>query len=64
MLLFGIDKTDKYKPAKPMFETKKIIIDGKSKPEIKKQLEMIGITHSFVYPEIEHVSKYLTEKYS
>lgn len=63
MLVFGIDQTNKYKPAKHGFKTEKIHINGKFKSKIKNQLEMLGVTQAFVYPDIEKVSIHLKEKY-
>lgn len=65
-LLFGNNIKDKYKPAS--LEDNgiikyKIIIDKNSKAEIRKNLELLGLTKAVVYPDMQNVAEYLTEKY-
>lgn len=40
-----------------------IKIDAGNKKEIKKQLELLGITKGFVYPDIQHLSETLLNKH-
>lgn len=46
-------------------DRKKIVlkIPKKNKIELLKELELFGITKSFIYPEIEEVAKFLKRKY-
>jgi hypothetical protein len=65
-LLFGNNIKDKYKPASLEDNgiiKDKIIIDKNSKAEIKNNLELIGLTKAVVYPDMQNVAEYLTEKY-
>lgn len=39
-----------------------IQIDGKRKEKIRKQLELLGITSGYMYPDIEHQSRALIDK--
>lgn len=40
-----------------------IEILGKDKKRIREELEQLGITEGFVYPEIEHQAKTLLKSY-
>lgn len=65
-LLFGINKKKSVKaevdPAwLPLGETNKLLIYKKK--EIRKDLELLGITTSFVYPEMETYARKLKEIY-
>jgi hypothetical protein len=62
--IFGIDG-DKRKCAKIKDDwiLDPIYIDAESKEKILKELNRLNINEAFVYPEFEHISKYLREKY-
>lgn len=49
----------KQKGSDEITEYSVIKIDGRYKKTIRKQLEILGITEGFVYPDIEHQSKAL-----
>lgn len=67
-ILFGIDGKksimtnipEHYKVKK---ERKDFIIDAKSKDKILKQLEVFGIHHAKLFPEIDNVTRYIKGKY-
>lgn len=67
-LLFGIEG-EKENPAEVPAEYLlsndefKIIVKGSEKQKILEQLASLGISRSTVYPEIEHVAGYISEKY-
>ncbi|WP_395478284.1 FRG domain-containing protein [Pseudomonas aeruginosa] len=67
-LLFGVNK-EKANPAEVpqkyllSNDDFRLIITGKEKAKILEQLSSLGITRSTIYPEIEHVAGYLSEKY-
>lgn len=66
-LLFGIDG-DKSKPAKVpksyIGDNKdRLIIRSSEKDKILKQLEVLGISHGSIFPEIESVAGYIRETY-
>lgn len=52
-------KLSKQKGSDEITEYSVIKIDGRYKKTIRKQLEILGITEGFVYPDIEHQSKAL-----
>jgi len=66
-ILFGINE-DKYKPStltniyKPQ-KIHKFIVPDSAKKIIKKELELVGITHSSLFPELEKTSVQLKEQY-
>lgn len=60
--IFGIDD-DKSKCAKFEFQYKSFIINKSEKAKILKQLDILGINESTLFPEIEHVAKHLKDKY-
>lgn len=60
--IFGIND-DKTKCAKFEFEYKSFIINKSEKTKILKQLDVLGINESTLFPEIDHVAKHLKEKY-
>ena len=41
-----------------------MLVDGKSKKELLKQLDIFSINHAALFPEIECVSEYIKTKYS
>ena len=43
---------------------KRIIIDHKSKENILKELDKLGINKSTLFPEIDKVADYIKEKYT
>ncbi len=45
-------------------KNKRIIIKGKEKKEILKELEIFGINKSFLFPEIDKVAEDIKEKYN
>lgn len=66
-ILFGI-KEDKYKPSilTNIYKPKKIhkfIVPESVKKTIKEELELLGITHSSLFPELEKTSVQLKEQY-
>lgn len=60
--VFGIED-DKSHCAKFDFEYQSFIINKSEKPKILKQLDILGINESTLFPEIEHVAKHLKDKY-
>lgn len=44
-------------------ETNRIIVDSNSKKQILEQLKQLGIDEGFIYPDIEHIAKTISEKY-
>lgn len=48
---------------KSITEKARIIVDLNSKKQILKQLQRLGIDEGFMYPDIEHISKTISEKY-
>ena len=44
-------------------ETNRIIVDFNSKKQILEQLKQLGIDEGFIYPDIEHIAKTISEKY-
>jgi hypothetical protein len=44
-------------------EKARIIIDSKSKKQILNQLHQLGIDEGFIYPDIEHIAKTISDKY-
>lgn len=60
--LYGINES-KNKPAKLEFSYKVYIINKAHKPNIRKQLEALGIDKSTLFPEIEHVAEHIKDKY-
>lgn len=66
-ILFGINE-DKYKPStlKNIYKPKKVhkfIVPDSAKKIVKKELELLGITHSSLFPELEKTSVQLKEQY-
>lgn len=67
-LLFGLSQT-KSQPAivSPHYLSatmdRRLLIKRKSKPQIKGQLESLGITQGTIYPEIERVAEYVKDVY-
>lgn len=66
-ILFGI-KGDKYKPAtlRNIYKRQKIhkfIIADSAKNKIIKELQLLGITHSSLFPELDKTSNQLREEY-
>jgi len=67
-LIFGINGNksncaeipQEYYPPK---ETKRILVDNKSKERILAQLEKFGVSEATIYPEIDKVSIYVSKKY-
>ena len=68
-LVFGVEK-EKSKPAsinedwilKPM--NQKVIIPSKSKDDILKELEILGINYSTLFPELDDQADYIKNKYA
>lgn len=44
-------------------EINRIIVDSNSKKQILEQLRQLGIDEGFIYPDIEHIAKTISEKY-
>lgn len=44
-------------------EKNRIIVDSNSKKQILEQLKQLGIDEGFIYPDIEHIAKTISEKY-
>lgn len=44
-------------------EINRIQIDANSKKQILNQLRLLGIDEGFIYPDIEHIAKTISEKY-
>lgn len=61
-LLFGIDK-DKEHPAKLTEAPQRIIIENKYKNNLLRQLAELGITKSYLFPEIENILEEIVKKY-
>ncbi len=61
-LLFGI-KDDKSKCATCIPTQKIFLIKGSNKEKIRKQLDALGINESTLFPDIDHISKHLKEKF-
>lgn len=75
-LLFGIKEKDENNPIKPMADVpkewivrgnkdkgKRILIDKSSKNPILKELDMLGINKSSIFPEIESIAESVKNKY-
>lgn len=68
-MLFGIDGNklemasipEKYKVHK---DNKGFIIDANSKNEILQQLEILGVHHAKLFPEIDNITQYIKSKYA
>lgn len=67
-MLFGIDE-DKSEMAKisddykVQLENKGFIIDAGSKNKILKELEVLGIHHAKLFPEIDKIAEHIGRKY-
>lgn len=48
---------------KSIKEKARIIVDSNSKKQILNELQRLGIDEGFIYPDIEHISKTISEKY-
>ena len=48
---------------KSIKEITRIIVDSNSKKQILNQLRQLGIDEGFIYPDIEHIAKTISEKY-
>lgn len=48
---------------KSIKEKARIIVDSNSKKQILNELRRLGIDEGFIYPDIEHISKTISEKY-
>lgn len=48
---------------KSIKEKTRIIVDSNSKKQILNQLRQLGIDEGFIYPDIEHIAKTISEKY-
>lgn len=48
---------------KSIKEKTRIVVDSNSKKEILNQLRQLGIDEGFIYPDIEHIAKTISEKY-
>ena len=59
--IFGING-NKSQPAGFEIERTSFVINKSDKEKILKQLEILGISESTLFPEIEHVAKHLKEK--
>lgn len=44
-------------------ENNRIQVDANSKKQILEQLRQLGIDEGFIYPDIEHIAKTISEKY-
>lgn len=62
-LIDGKYLLDNEKIKHPIKKIHKIIINSCAIKKIKNDLEKIGIKKTFIYPEIDKVSEYLTERY-
>lgn len=75
-LLFGIKEKDENNPIKPMADVpkewivmgnkdkgKRILIDKSRKNQILKELDMLGINKSSIFPEIESIAESVKDKY-
>lgn len=45
-------------------EKNRLIVDSNSKKQILEQLRQLGIDEGFIYPDIEHIAKTISEKYA
>ena len=45
-------------------EKNTLIVDSNSKKQILEQLKQLGIDEGFIYPDIEHIAKTISEKYA
>lgn len=67
-ILFGIDGS-KINPAKiesyfyPRKKHPRLFVSATKKSSIQKELEILGVSESTVFPEIDHVSKFIKLKY-
>ena len=48
---------------KSIKEKTRIIVDSNSKKQILNQLRQLGIDEGFIYPDIEHIAKTISERY-
>lgn len=48
---------------KSIKEITRIIVDSNSKKQILEQLKQLGIDEGFIYPDLEHIAKTISEKY-
>lgn len=74
-LLFGLDVENQINPfQKEAFDIqlnieqedgikKMILVMPKDKKQIIEELDVIGINHAFLFPELEHQASYIKEKY-
>lgn len=67
-LLFGINNNKKHcadftENKQVLIESKRLIVMGENKQKILEQLATLGIMKSTIYPEIEHVSLQMKDKY-
>ena len=64
-LLFGISEKGKMKPASITqdIEINRIVVPGKYKEDIRKELEILGISKRSLFPELADQAEFIKEKY-
>ena len=63
LIINEIQTSIKQSLTKSIKEKNRITVDANSKKQILNQLRQLGIDEGFIYPDIEHIAKTISEKY-
>ena len=63
LIINEIQTSIKQSLTKSIKEKTRITVDANSKKQILNQLRQLGIDEGFIYPDIEHIAKTISEKY-
>lgn len=62
-IIYGISQDDVRKSDRELIKVERIKISAESKESIRSDLEMMGVSESSLFPEIESAAKYISRRY-